>query len=128
MVFQSAMAALNSLPVITPNAGSKPSVSSRPSTPIMTGNNSGNSHLDPNFHKSLFPSGTEEFGASLTQMGYDKIIVAKAIQLFGKDEHKCIGTDFLILTSSFRVILTGLSFVVRLVGSKNLIRLSFCVF
>ena len=92
--FQSAMAALNSLPVITPNAGSKPSVSSRPSTPQMSGNNSGNSHLDPNFHKSLFPSGTEEFGASLTQMGYDKIIVAKAIQLFGKDEHKCIGTDF----------------------------------
>jgi len=90
---KSAMAALNSLPVITPNAGSKPSVSSRPSTPIMTGNNSGNSHLDPNFHKSLFPSGTEEFGASLTQMGYDKIITAKAIQLFGKDEHKCI--DFL---------------------------------
>ena len=128
MVFQSAMAALNSLPVITPNAGSKPSESSRPSTPKMAGNNSGNSHLDPNFHKSLFPSGTEEFGASLTQMGYDKIIVAKAIQLFGKDEHKCIGTDFLILTSSFRVILTGLSIVVRLVGSKNLIRLSFCVF
>ena len=94
MFFQSAMAALNSLPVITPNAGSKPSVSSRPSTPQMSGNNSGNSHLDPNFHKSLFPSGTEEFGASLTQMGYDKIIVAKAIQLFGKDEHKCIGTDF----------------------------------
>jgi len=94
MVFQSAMAALNSLPVITPNAGSKPSVSSRPSTPQMTGNNSGNSHLDPNFHKSLFPSGTEEFGASLTQMGYDKIIAAKAIQLFGKDEHKCIGADF----------------------------------
>lgn len=86
------MAALNSLPVITPNPGSKPV--SRPSTPIMTGNNSGNSHLDPNFHKSLFPSGTEEFGASLTQMGYDKIIVAKAIQLFGKDEHKCIGSDF----------------------------------
>ena len=83
------MAALNSLPVITPNAGTKP-VSSRPSTPQPTGN----SHLDPNFHKSLFPSGTEEFGASLTQMGYDKIIVAKAIQLFGKDEHKCIGSDF----------------------------------
>ena len=93
------MAALNSLPVITPKPaqtgifGTKP-VSSRPSTPQPTGNNSGNSHLDPNFHKSLFPSGTEEFGASLTQMGYDKIIVAKAIQLFGKDEHKCIGSDF----------------------------------
>ena len=86
------MAALNSLPVITPNAGSK--AGSRPSTPQIPGNNSGNSHLDPNFHKSLFPSGTEEFGASLTQMGYDKIIVAKAIQLFGKDEHKCIGSDF----------------------------------
>ena len=96
------MAALNSLPVITPHTGSKPSsVSSRPSTPSqITGNNTG--HLDPNFHKSLFPSGTEEFGTSLTQMGYDKIIVAKAIQLFGKDEHKCIGTDFQIITSSLR--------------------------
>ena len=96
------MAALNSLPVINPQTGSKPSVSSRPSTPSqMTA--TGNSHLDPNFHKSLFPSGTEEFGASLTQMGYDKIIVAKAIQLFGKDEHKCIGTDFQMMTSSSRI-------------------------
>ena len=82
------MAALNSLPVIIPDAGSKNV--SRPSTPL---NSTGGNHLDPNFHKSLFPSGTEEFGASLTQMGYDKIIVAKAIQLFGKDEHKCIGND-----------------------------------
>jgi len=93
---KSAMAALNSLPVITPtNTGSTTGGSSRPSTPLnsMTHNNSGNSNLDPNFHKSLFPTGTEEFGSSLTQMGYDKIIVAKAIQLFGKDEHKCI--DFL---------------------------------
>ena len=96
------MAALNSLPVITPQTGSKPSVSSRPSTPSQM-STTGNTHLDPNFHKSLFPSGTEEFGASLTQMGYDKIIVAKAIQLFGKDEHKCIGTDFQMMTSSLRI-------------------------
>ena len=99
------MAALNSLPVITPQTGSKPSVSSRPSTPSQM-TVTGNSHLDPNFHKSLFPSGTEEFGASLTQMGYDKIIVAKAIQLFGKDEHKCIGTDFQIIVDDVIITLS----------------------
>lgn len=76
---KSAMAALNSLPIITPDGRG-----SRPSTPL---------NIDPNFHKSVFPSGAEDFGNSLVQMGYDKIIAAKAIQLFGKDEHKCI--DFL---------------------------------
>jgi len=70
---KSAMAALNSLPVISKK---EPKIEA----PVVK-------------PRSVFPADSQTFGEQLTAMGYEKLIVLKAIQLFGKDEDKCI--DFL---------------------------------
>ena len=67
------MAALNSLPVIS---SSTPVATTPPPAPAM---------------RSVFPAECEQFGEQLVLMGYEKLIVLKSIQLFGTDEHKCIG-------------------------------------
>ena len=67
------MAALNSLPVI---GSSTPVATTPPPAPVV---------------RSVFPAECEQFGEQLVSMGYEKLIVLKSIQLFGKDEHKCIG-------------------------------------
>jgi len=72
---KSAMAALNSLPVIS---SSTPVATTPPPAPAV---------------RSVFPAECEQFGEQLVLMGYEKLIVLKSIQLFGTDEHKCI--DFL---------------------------------
>ena len=66
------MAALNSLPVISKK---EPKIEA----PVVK-------------PRSVFPADCQTFGEQLTAMGYEKLIVLKAIQLFGKDEDKCIGT------------------------------------
>ena len=38
-----------------------------------------------------FPADCHTFGDKLTTMGFEKLIVLKAIELFGMDENKCIG-------------------------------------
>ena len=39
-----------------------------------------------------FPADCQTFGEQLTDMGYEKLIVLKAIQFFGKNADKCKGT------------------------------------
>lgn len=75
---RSAMAALNSLPVIS----TEPVSPVHSSEPVATKVR----HPSP----SPFPAESEQFGHSLVAMGYDRIMVLKAIQLFGNDDHKCI--------------------------------------
>ena len=80
------MAALNSLPVISKK---EPKIEA----PVVK-------------PRSVFPADCQTFGEQLTAMGYEKLIVLKAIQLFGKDEDKCIGTIkvyFTTLTLLFRL-------------------------
>jgi len=85
------MAALNSLPVI--EAGSH---NSRPGTPTGAGNVtqavSSSPVPGPVMTPSIFPPESEQFGEQLVQMGYEKLVVLKSIQLFGNDQEKCIGT------------------------------------
>ena len=86
------MAALNSLPVISKK---EPKIEA----PVVK-------------PRSVFPADCQTFGEQLTAMGYEKLIVLKAIQLFGKDEDKCIGTKKVL-----KYILTL---------SRHTFRLSFC--
>jgi len=78
---KSAMAALNSLPVIgsSKQTQRQRQAESPTPTPLQT--------------RSIFPIDAEQLGEQLAAMGYERLIVLKAIQLFGMDEHKCI--DFL---------------------------------
>lgn len=83
------MAALNSLPVIGSSKQTQRlrQAESPTPTPLQT--------------RSIFPIDAEQLGEQLAAMGYERLIVLKAIQLFGMDEHKCIGnrlTLFLIFT------------------------------
>merc|ERR1712147_36742 len=78
---KSAMAALNSLPVISSTEQQHRRLVESPPPPA------------PPMQRSIFPADSEQFGEQLATMGYERLIVLKAIQLFGKDEHKCI--DFL---------------------------------
>lgn len=85
---KSAMAALNSLPVIEAAAGTNGQYS-RPTTPVATQSH----HMVATVPPSIFPTEFEQFGEQLVQMGYEKLIVLKTIQLFGNDQEKCL--DFL---------------------------------
>jgi hypothetical protein len=76
-----AMAALNSLPVISSTEQQHRRLVESPPP------------AQAPMQRSIFPADSEQFGEQLATMGYERLIVLKAIQLFGKDEHKCI--DFL---------------------------------
>lgn len=75
------MAALNSLPVINSTEQQHRRLVESPPPPAQAP-----------MQRSIFPADSEQFGEQLATMGYERLIVLKAIQLFGKDEHKCIGT------------------------------------
>ena len=87
---KSAIAALNSLPVIEAAPGTHGQYS-RPTTPVATQSRQMVATVPP----SIFPTESEQFGEQLVQMGYEKLIVLKTIQLFGNDQEKCLGMCFI---------------------------------